>query len=121
MGAAKHAKQAVAGRGILLRGRRRRRFLVLDVPPLWAFRRLTAVTARAFRIAERQPHLEGEIGAKEIRDVGAVGLQDEAFVVLAKIEIVEQDVARAIVQHVMHRLPRGLLVERRVEEFLDPG
>ena len=101
--------------------RRRRRLLVHDVPPLWASRRLAAVAARAFRVAERQPHLEGEIGAQEVRHVGAVGLNDQPFLILAQAQMIEQHIARRIAQHLMHRLPRRRLVERRVEQCLDPG
>ncbi len=114
------AKRPTGRRDPLVRRRRRRRFFVDDVPPLRASRRLAAVAAGALRIAERQAHLESEIGAQEVRHVGAVGLDDESLLVLAETEIVEEDVARAVAQHLMHRLPRRRLVERRVEQLLDP-
>ena len=61
-------------RDILFGRRRRTRDLgMFDVEPLVALRRLAAEAARAIRIAERQPHLEGKIGAQEIDEVGAVG------------------------------------------------
>ena len=97
-----------------------RRLLFRDVPPLCAFRRLAAVAARAFRVAERQPHLEGEIGAQEVRHVGAIGLNDEPLLILAQAQMIEQEVARRIAQHLMHRLPRRRFIERRVEQCLDP-
>ena len=66
-------------RGGLLRRRRRARHLgMLNVEPLVAFRRRAAGAARAIRIAERQPHLEGEIGAQEVDEIGAVGAQASA-------------------------------------------
>ena len=89
-----------------------------DAEPLRAGRRLAA---RAPRIAERQAHLEGEIGAQIVHHVGAVGLQRHRDFVFAEAERVEQDVARFIAQHVVERRPRRLLVERGVEQLLDPG
>ena len=76
--------------------------------------------ARAFRVAERQPHLEGEIGAQEVRHVGAVRLNDQPFLILAQAQMIEQHIARRIAQHLMHRLPRRRFIERRVEQCLDP-
>ena len=56
--------------GGLLRRRRRARDLgMLDIEPLVALRRSAAVAARAVRIAKRQAHLEGEIGAQEINEI----------------------------------------------------
>ena len=91
-----------------------------DVEPLVALRRRAAGAARAIRIAERQPHLVGEIGAQEIDEVGAIGAQAQRSIVFAETEIVEQQIARPVAQHFMPRLPRRLGVERRVEQFLDP-
>ena len=79
---------------------------LLDVPPLRAPRRLAATAARALRVAERQPHLEREVGAQEVGKVGAVGLDDELLLVLAEAQMVEQDVARFIAQHLVQRRPR---------------
>src|SRR6185437_2193212 len=78
-----------------------RAFEILDTEPLVAFRRLAAAAARTFRVAERQTHLEGEIGAQEIRKIGAVGAIDEAHLVLAEAQMIEQDIALAITQHFM--------------------
>ena len=39
---------------------------------------------------------------------------------IIKAEMIEQDIARRIVQHLVHRLPRELFVERRIEQLLDP-
>jgi hypothetical protein len=47
-------------------------------------------------------------------------LNDRTLLVLAQAEMIEQDIARWIMQHLIHRLPRQLLVERRVEQLLDP-
>src|SRR5262249_58172231 len=66
-----------------------RRFLILNVPPLRTFRRRAAASARAFRIAERQPHLEGKIGAQKIGNIGTVRLHDEPFLVLAEPKRIE--------------------------------
>ncbi len=110
------------GIGVHLLGRRRRtRHLgVLDIEPLIAFRRLAAHAARAVRIAERQSHLESEIGTQEIDEVGAIGLAG-SDIVLAAAEIVEQEIARLIAQHFAPHLPRQILVGRRVEQLFDPG
>ena len=88
--------------------------------PLEAFRRLAAAAARALRVAKWQTHLEREIGAQEIRQVGAVGANDEPHLIFAQTQMVEQDIARLIAQHFMQRRPRQRRVERRVEELLDP-
>ncbi len=107
-----HPEQAAAGRGSLF-GRGGRRFLFLDVPPLGTFRRVAAAAARALRVAERQPHLEREIGAQEVGKVGAVGANDEPLLVFAQTQMVEQEIALPIAQHFMQRRPRRFRVERR--------
>ena len=96
------------------------RLLVLDVPPRVALRRLAAAAARALRVPERQPHLEREIRAQEVRKVGAVGTDDEPHLVFAETQMVEQEIARLVAQHLMQRRPRRRRVERRVEQLLDP-
>src|SRR5262249_9483999 len=78
--------------GDLLYGRRERRFLVLNVPPLGAFRRLTPAAARAFRVAKRQTHLEGEICAQKIGKVSTIWLEDERFFVFIQTQVIEQEV-----------------------------
>src|SRR6516165_12581912 len=63
------------------RGNRRRGgsgLLLLNVPPGIALRRLAAAAARALRVPERKPHLESEIGAQEIGEVGAVRANENA-------------------------------------------
>src|SRR2546430_17637670 len=82
-------------------GRRRRRFLLFDVPPLGAPRSLAAAAARALRISEWQPHLEREIRAHEVWEVGAVGAKDHLHRVFAEIQMVEQEIARWVAQHLM--------------------
>ena len=82
--AAEQSSRRTERRGDLLRREAEARgSSVLNVPPLVALRRLAAAAARALRIAERQPHLEGEIGAQEIWKVGAVGANDEPHLVFA--------------------------------------
>ena len=93
---------------------------MLDVPPVVAPRRLAAAAARALRVPERQPHLECEIRAQEVRKVGAVGANDEPHLVFAETQMVEQEIARLVAQHFMQRRPRQRRLERRVEELLDP-
>ena len=93
---------------------------ILNVPPLGTPWRLAAVAARALRVAERQPHLEREIRAQKVGEVGAVGTNDHPHLVFAQTQIVEQEIARSIAQHLMQRLPRRLRLERCVEERLDP-
>ena len=119
---ARRARRRRGDRRDFLFGRRRRaRDLgMLDVEPLVALRRLAAGAARAIRIAERQPHLEGEIGAQEVDEVGAVGAKADRHVVFAETQIVEQEIARSVAQHFMPRLPGQLRVERRVEQLRDP-
>src|SRR5450759_3402192 len=92
-----------------------------NVEPLEALRRMAAAAARARRVAERQPHLEREIGAQEVRHVGAVGAHHESGLVLAETQIIEHDIARPIAQHFVQRIPRRRRVERGVEQLLDPG
>src|SRR5262249_56246219 len=77
---AKHLRDAGGGRDLLLRWRfrRGRRLEILNVPPPVAFRPLAAATARALRVAERQPHLERKIGAPEVGEDGAVGTNDHS-------------------------------------------
>ena len=93
---------------------------MLDIEPLETLRRLAAATARAVRIAERQTHLVGEIGAQEIDEVGAVGTQAGACVVFAAAQMVEQEIARLVVQHLVPCLPRQVLIDRRREQLFDP-
>ena len=116
---AKHLHWAT-GRDYLFGRRGETRLLILNVPPRGALRRLAAAAARALRVAERQPHLEREIRAQEVRKVGAVGANEEPHLVFAETQVVEQDIARSIAQHLMQRLPRRRRVERRIEELLDP-
>ncbi len=92
----------------------------MNVEPLGAVRRLTAAAARALRITKRQPHFEREIRAQEIRKVGAVGAKDDLHRVLAETQMVEQDIARLIAQHIMQRRPRRRGVQRVIEKLLDP-
>ena len=73
-----------------------------------------------FAVAERQPHLEREIRAQEIRKVGAVGAKDHLHLVFAETQMVEQDIARPVAQHLMQRRPRRRRVQRVVEQLLDP-
>ena len=103
------------------RFRRRRRLEILNVPPGVALRSLAGPTARAFCVAERQAHLEREVGAQEVWQVGAVGTNNESHRVFPQTEMVEQDIARAIAQHLMQRFPRERGVEWRVKKFFDPG
>ena len=93
---------------------------ILNAEPLGAVRRLAAAAARALRITERQPHLEREIRAQEIRKVGAVGAKDDLHLVFAETQMVEQEIARSIAQHFVQRRPRRRRVERIVEKLLDP-
>ena len=80
-------------------------------------RRLAAAAARALRVAERQPHLEREIRAQEIRKVGAVGAKDDLHLVFAETQMVEQDIARSIAQHFMQRRPRRRRVRGSSKSF----
>src|SRR5262245_12115869 len=75
------------------RFRRRRRLEILNVPPRVALGSFAGATARAFRVAERQAHLEREIGAQEVRQVGAVGTNNESHRVFTQTQMVEKDVA----------------------------
>ena len=110
----KHLQQAGDGAGggsgsgparrcVRLFGRRRRTGLLgmLNVEPLVALRRRAAAAARAIRIAERQSHLECEIRAQKVDEVGAVGANGPDHVVFAETQIVEQEIARAVAQHFM--------------------
>ena len=81
------------------------RHRLLHARPSDAIWRLAVATARASRKAERQSHLECEIGAQEIRKVGAVGAIDQLHLVFAEAEIVEQEIARSIAQSHMQRRP----------------
>jgi len=74
--------------------------------PRVAFRRVAAAAARAIRVAERQPHLEGKICAQKVRKLGAVGAKDESHLVFAEAQIVEQEIARSIAQHLVQSRPR---------------
>ena len=98
----------------------RRRPGIGNARPRDAPRRMAAAAARAVRIAERQSHLEGEIGAQEIDEIGAIGSQHHRHFVFAGAEIIEQNVARAVAQHRIERRPRRLGIERRVEQLFDP-
>src|SRR6202034_1912164 len=69
------------------------RLMHLSADPAEAFWRVAAAAARALRIAERQPHLEREIGAQEIRQIGTVWPQHDAHLVFAETQIIEQDIA----------------------------
>src|SRR6185437_12720452 len=92
--AAKHVQQGTKRRGDLVRrgGRRGARLLeVLNVPPLVALRPLAGAAARALRVTERQPHLEREIGAQEIWEVGAVRANDEPHLIFTQTQMVEQE------------------------------
>ncbi len=109
--------------GCVLLGRRRRRtrrVRVLHVEPLVAFRR-TAAAARTIGIAERQSHLVGEVSTQEVDEVGAVGLQATLAFVFIAAEIVGEEVARLVAQHVIPGLPVQVLIGRRVEQLGDPG
>jgi uncharacterized protein (UPF0261 family) len=64
-----------------------------------------AAAARAFRVAVRQAHLEGEIGAQKVRQVGTVGANDHVDFVFAQTQVIEQHVARAIAQHFVQCIP----------------
>src|SRR5262245_20592197 len=101
-----------------LRVRRARWLELLNVPPREALRRLAADAARAFRVPERQPHLECEIRAQKVREVGTVGTNDEPHLVFAQAQMVKQEIARSIAQQHMQRRPRRLCIERRVEKLL---
>ena len=118
-----HFHDAGGGRDPLLGwGFGRRWWLeILDVPPSVAFRPLAAAAARTLRVSERQPHLEREIGAQEVGKIGAVGANHHPHRVFAQTQMVEQDIARSIAQHLMQRLPGQRGIERRVKELLDPG
>ena len=120
---AEHIQQRTRRGDLFRRGGRREACLleILDVPPRVALRRLAGAAARALRVSERQSHLEREIGAQEVRKVGAVGANDQPHLVLAQAEMVEQDIARPVAQHLMQRRPRRRRVERRVKQLLDPG
>src|SRR6478672_11272416 len=93
---------------------------ILHAEPLEALRRRTPTAARAFRIPERQSHLECEVGAQKIRQVSAVGADDKPYLVFAQAQMVEQEIARSIPQHLMQRRPGRCGIERRVEKLLDP-
>jgi hypothetical protein len=99
----------------------RRRLEVLDVEPLRTGRRAPAAAACALRIAERQSHLEREIGAQEIRQVGAVGAKHGLHRVLAETQMIEQHIARLVAQPHVQRRPRQLSVKRIVKQLFDPG
>ena len=55
-----------------------------DVEPLRTFRRPAGEAARATRIAERQSHLVGKIGAQEVDEVGAIGTQARVHIGLRR-------------------------------------
>ncbi len=99
---------------------RLRWLLILDVEPSRARRRLAATATRAFRIAERQSHLEREVGAQEVRKIGAIGPDDHSHLVLAQAEVIEQHIARAVAQHLVEGRPGRRRIERRIKQFLDP-
>src|SRR6185312_6917745 len=79
----------VGSGGDFLCGRCERRFLVLNVPPLGAFRRLAPAAARALRVAKWQSHLEGEIRAQKIWKVGTVGLNYERLLIFMQTQMIE--------------------------------
>ena len=72
----------------------RRRVGIWNAEPLRALRRRAAAAARALRVAERQPHLEGEIGAQEVGRSAQSGRMTMPHLVFAEAQMVEQDVAR---------------------------
>ncbi len=86
---------------------------ILNVPPRVASRRLAGAAARALRVPERQPHLEGEIRAQEVWKVGAVGPDDQPHLVFAETQMVEQEIARSIAQH-LHAAPATTASPRSV-------
>jgi hypothetical protein len=108
------------GRDYLLGRRRGRRLLILDVPPPGTARRLAAAPARALRISERQTHLECEIAAQEVWEIGAVGTKDHLHRVFAETQMIEKEIACRVAQHLMQRRPRWRRVQRIVEKLLDP-
>ena len=74
--------------------RDRARLFVLDIPPDRASRSFAAAAARAFRVAVGQAHLECEIGAQEIRKVGAIGTDEQIDLVFLQAEMIVQQIAR---------------------------
>ena len=97
-----------------------RPFRIEHVEPLEAPRRI-AVAARALRVAVGQAHLPGEIGAQEVRQVGAVRTDGDVGLVFLQAQMIEQHVAstgRAAPRAAPCTTPWR---RRRVEELLDPG
>src|SRR5262249_42326740 len=79
------------------------------------------VAAAALRETEREPELPREVRAQEVRQIGAVGLHAEPVrVVLPEAEMVVQEVALRVARDLVQRAPGGVLVERSVEQLLDP-
>src|SRR5579864_5995844 len=91
---------------------------MLDIEPLATPRRLAA---RAIRIAERQPHLEGKIGPQEIDEVGTVRPQAGLRIVFVAAKIIEQKIARLVAQHLMPYFPVQVRLWRAIEQLLDPS
>src|SRR5262249_54387538 len=78
--------------------------------------------AAAFGVAEREPELPCEVGAEEVGQVGAVGLEAKpACAVLAEAEMVVQEIALGVPCDLVQRTPSRLRIEGIVEEVLDPG
>ncbi len=101
----------------------RRRILVGEEAR--AARRARVGAAVAVAEAERQAELPGEVGAQEIRQIGAVGRGGDGGlvlrIVLAQAEEVHQEVALRIAQRLVQRPEVDRRLRRRVEQDVDPG
>ena len=111
---------AAGGDSFVRAQRNVRRLRALNAAPRDAPSALRRRRASRSNTRRAVPGLEGEIGAQEIRKVGAVGADDEPQFVFAQAHMVEQDVARFIAQHHVQRRPRRRGVERSIEQRLDP-
>src|SRR5256885_5406804 len=75
-------------------------------------------------VGERKPALPGEVGAKEIRGIGAVGFQLQPFgfrAVFHPTKVIEQYVALGARGNLVEALESEILAAWRVEELADPG
>src|SRR4029077_16635841 len=78
----------------------------LDARPAEALWRLSGSAARALREAEWQSHFEREIRAQKVREIGAIGTQNDLHLIFTETKMIEQDVSRSIAQHLVQSGPR---------------
>ncbi len=101
----------------------RRRRVVVAVEGR-AARRARLRPAIAVAEPERQPQLPGEVGAQEVRQVGAVRRRRDRRlvlgIVLAQAEVAVEEVARRIAQRLVQRAKIHRLIDGRVEQRRDP-